>query len=305
LTGYLLRRALRAGLTIVAISLVVFALARLSGDPTSVLVPPEASAAQRAAIRTELGLDRPWPAQYVTFAGHALRGDFGESFRFHTSASELFWRRFPATLELAATASLLALLGGVAAGVASATWAGRAAGHALGVLFAFGQAVPSFVVALLLVTLFSVQLGWLPAAGKSGVSSFVLPSVSLALFSFAAIARLVRAATLEALRADFVRTARMKGLPERLVVVRHVLPHAIGPVASVFSLHLAFFLGGSVVIETIFAWPGICQLTVQSILTRDYALVQAIVFFSAVTVVLIGMVLDGVLFAWDPRSRTP
>lgn len=300
---YLLRHVLRAAITVAAISLVVFTLTRLSGDPAAVLIPPEASPEQAAALRSDLGLDRPLPFQYVTFVRHAATGDFGESFRFRAPASELFWSRFPATLQLAGVATLIALAGGTATGLASAVAGRSVMGWALAALLSATQAIPAFVAALLLVAIFAVELGWLPSSGKGGPATFILPATSLALFAFAAVGRLVRAAALEALRSDFVRCARMKGLPERLVLVRHVLPHVLVPVAAVFSLQVAFFVSGSVIIETIFAWPGIGQLTVQAILVRDYALVQAIVFFTSITVVLIGVLADLVTVVLDPRIR--
>lgn len=303
LTGYASRRLLRAALTVAALSMIAFGLTRLSGDPAAVLIPPEASAEQRQALRADLGLDDPLVVQYWRFVRNAASGDFGESLRFGEPAVGLFFGRFVNTLKLAAAATGLALIGGTVAGVFAARYDRSLPARGVMLLAYLAQAIPSSVIALALVALFAVELEWLPTSGDKGLSSLALPAVSLGAFSFAAVARLVQAVTIETLKSDFVRCARMKGLPERTIMRRHVLPHALIPVASVASLHVAFFLGGSVIVETIFAWPGIGQLTIQAILARDYVLVQTIVFFASVSVVLLSLALDLAYVVIDPRMR--
>lgn len=220
MTSYITVRLAHGLVTIFGISIVVFALARVSGDPAALLAPPEASAAQRAATRESLGLDRPLLQQYVRFVEGAMRGDFGQSARFNESAAGLFWRRFPNTLQLAGAAAAAALVVGVTAGVLAATRPRSLTDRLAGTIAVVGQAIPPFLIAVVMILVFAVELGWLPASGKGGPRTYVLPVLSLAWFSAAGLMRLTRGALSEALQSDYVRCARMKGLPERLVVWR-------------------------------------------------------------------------------------
>ncbi len=301
--AYVASRLGQAAITILGISVIVFALARLSGDAGALLVPPEATPQERQDIRDALGLDRPLPVQYGIFLKGVVTGDFGKSFRFGEPALEVFAKRFPNTLQLAAVAAVVALLGGVSVGVLGATHAGGMPDRVITIIALLGQAVPSFLIAIFLMLIFSVNLGWLPTSGKHGTLTYIMPAVSLAWYSMAALARMTRSSMLDVMETDYVRLARLKGLPESRVIWKHAFRNALIPILTLFSLQLIFFVSGSVIIENIFAWPGIGQLTVQAIFSRDYPLVQTIVLVTSSFLVLLNVGVD-LLYAFiDPRIR--
>lgn len=300
--------ALRLGLaliTVIGISIFVFMLARLSGDVVSTLLPPEAGSSPEAyqRLKESLGLDKSYPEQYFIWIGNLLEGDFGDSIRFRESTSELYWDKFPNTLRLAAVAMVMAGIFGVTIGVVSALKPGSILDR-LGTGFALlGQATPSFFVAILLILFLSVELGWLPTSGMGGPKNYIMPALSLSWFSMAALARLSRSAMLEVLDRDHIKLARLNGVPERRIIWRHALKNSAIPILTLFSLQFLFFISGSVIVETIFAWPGIGQLSIEAIRARDYPLVQTIVLVSSVLVVFTTLVVD-LLYAWlDPRIR--
>jgi peptide/nickel transport system permease protein len=300
--------ALRLGLalvTVIGISIIVFMLARLSGDVVSTLLPPEASSSpeQYEQLKDSLGLDKSYVEQYFIWVGNLLSGDFGDSIRFRQPTIDLYWDKFPNTLRLAAVAMVLAGSLGVAIGVVSALKPGSILDR-IGTGFALlGQATPSFFVAILLILFLSVKLGWLPTSGMGGPKYYVMPALSLGWFSMAALARLSRSAMLEVLDRDHIKLARLNGVPEHRIIWRHALKNSAIPILTLFSLQFLFFISGSVVVETIFAWPGIGQLSIEAIRARDYPLVQTIVLVSSVLVVLTTLVVD-LLYAWlDPRIR--
>jgi peptide/nickel transport system permease protein len=300
--------ALRLGLalvTVIGISIVVFMLARLSGDVVSTLLPPEAASSpeQYQALKESLGLDKSYVEQYFIWVGNLLEGDFGNSIRFRESTSELYWDKFPNTLRLALVAMVVAGVFGVTIGVVSALKPGSILDR-LGTGFALlGQATPSFFVAILLILFLSVELGWLPTSGMGGPKHYVMPALSLGWFSMAALARLSRSAMLEVLDRDHIKLARLNGVPEHRIIWRHALKNSAIPILTLFSLQFLFFISGSVIVETIFAWPGIGQLSIEAIRARDYPLVQTIVLVSSVLVVFTTLIVD-LLYAWlDPRIR--
>jgi peptide/nickel transport system permease protein len=302
---YVAIRLAFAATTVIGISIIVFSLARLSGDVASTLIPPEAAAdpVQYERVRHDLGLDKSYPEQYVIWVGNMMRGDFGESITFRESTSSLYWKKFPHTLRLAGVAFVFAVGLGIPIGITSALWNGSiwdrtATGFAL-----LGQAAPSFFVAILLIYFFAVQLGWLPTSGPGGPKHYIMPAASLAWFSIAALARITRSAMLEVLDRDHIKLARLNGVPERSIVWRHAFKNASIPILTYSSLQFVFFLSGSVVVEQIFAWPGIGQLSIQAIRGRDYPLVQTIVLVTSALVVLTTLAVD-LLYAWiDPRIR--
>jgi ABC-type dipeptide/oligopeptide/nickel transport system permease component len=289
----------------VGISVIVFWLARLSGDVTSTLIPAETASnpEQFARVKHDLGLDRSYPEQYGIWVGHMFQGDFGNSITFHQSTWGLYRDKFPYTLRLAAVAFALSVVIAIPIGVTSALrpgslWDRAATGFAL-----MGQASPSFFVAILLIVLFSVKLGWLPTSGPGDWKHYIMPALSLSWFSIAALARLTRSAMLEVLDRDHIKLARLNGVPERSIIWRHALKNASIPILTLSSLQFVFFLSGSVVVETIFAWPGIGQLSIQAIRSRDYPMVQTIVLLTSSLVVLTTLVVD-LAYAWvDPRIR--
>ncbi|MFN0148885.1 MAG: ABC transporter permease [Dehalococcoidia bacterium] len=294
-----------AMVTVVGVSIIVFALARLSGDVASTLISPETARNPELfeKARHDLGLDKSYPEQYGIWVGNMLQGDFGESIVFKRPTLELYGDKFPFTLRLAAVAFAFSVVVAIPIGVTSALrpgsiWDRAATGFAL-----MGQAAPSFFVAILLIFFLSVKLGWLPTSGPGGFKYYLMPALSLSWFSIAALARLTRSAMLEVLDRDHIKLARLNGVPERRIIWRHALKNAAIPVLTLSSLQFVFFISGSVVIETIFAWPGIGQLSIQAIRSRDYPMVQTVVLLTSSLVVLTTLFVD-LVYAWvDPRIR--
>jgi peptide/nickel transport system permease protein len=273
------------------VTLVFFAL-RLSGDPARLLVPEGATAADIARVRTRLGLSESLWHQYTTFLGHAVQGDLGFSYVQNRPATGLLAERIPYTANLAVAALVLSLLFGVTVGTVTALKRGRWQERVVMPIVLAGQAMPAFWTGLLLVLAFSVGLRWLPSTGYDGPQSLILPSVTLASLSAAAIARVTRGAVLEQLDQDYVRTARAKGAGTWRLVTRHLARNTAIPVLTVAALELANLLGGAVVTEVIFAWPGLGQLTVQSVAARDFPVVQAIVILASAVYVVVNLVTD-------------
>jgi peptide/nickel transport system permease protein len=303
--AFLLRRLLHAVFVIWGVVTVVFFLVRLTGDPTYFLVDQSATQAEIAHARAMLGLDRPLIVQYVDFLGSAARGDFGRSIREKRPALPMVLEHFwPATVELAAAALLLSTVLAVPLGVISATHRGRFADHLSRVASLFLQSMPSFWLGIMLILLFAVMLGGLlPAYGTGTLKHLVLPAVALAAAPLAQNVRLVRAGMLEVLGQDYVRTARAKGVAERRVIYRHALRNAALPVITVTGLSLGFMLSSAVIIETVFAWPGMGRLIVQAVPGRDFPVIQAGVFVFALVFVAINLIVDLFYTVVDPRVR--
>jgi peptide/nickel transport system permease protein len=300
---YLFRRTLDAALVIVAVTVVVFFLLHLTGDPVRLMLPPEAPAEDVERLRRALGLDAPLPAQYARFLVGLFHGELGRSLRYNTPSLPLVLERAPATLLLATVATALAVAVSVPLGVAAAVWRGSAVDRLCSVLGAFGQSMPVFWLAIVLILVFSVRFRLLPSFGAGSPRHLVLPAATLALYSLARISRLARSAILETLGTDYVRAARAKGLSGRAVVLKHGLRNASLPIITVVAVEFGVLLGGAVVAETVFAWPGVGRLAVQAILTRDFPLVQAIVFVIATTLVVLNLAVDLLYAVLDPRIR--
>ncbi len=300
---YVLRRLVQAAVVLWGISVLIFCVARLSGNPVDLMLPLDAPRETRAQLVREMGFDAPIPVQYVRFLARALHGDFGVSIRFRQSAFRLVLERVPATAELAvaslAFGVLLGLLLGVLAAVRYRTWPDIAVLSATSV----GQSLPSFWVGILFILFFSVKLGWLPVSGREGVSSLILPALSLGLFPVVSISRLTRSSMLDILRQDYVRTARAKGLVEHAVVYRHALRNALLPVVTLVGLQLGALLSGAVITEQVFAWPGVGRLAVDAIQNRDYPVVQAAALVGSTFLVTINLFVDFVYTWLDPRIR--
>jgi peptide/nickel transport system permease protein len=302
-TTYLLRRVLDAGLVIVAVTFVVFFLLHLTGDPVRLMLPPEAPAEEVERLRRALGLDAPLVAQYARFLAGIVYGDFGRSLRYNAPSLPLVLERVPATLLLATVATALAVAVSVPLGIAAAAWRGSAVDRLCTLLGAFGQSMPVFWLAIVLILVFSVRYRWLPSFGGGSPRHLVLPATTLALYSLARISRLARSAILETLGTEYVRTARAKGLSGLAVVLKHALRNASLPIITVVAVEFGVLLGGAVVTETVFAWPGVGRLAVQAILTRDFPLVQAIVFVIATALVFLNLTVDLLYGLLDPRIR--
>jgi len=301
---YVVGRVLQVVVALLGVTCVVFLLVSLSGDPAFILLTPEAGEEQRAAFRKLYGLDQPLPVQYARYVSHVARGDFGSSFAFNRPAIQVVLERLPATLLLTATAVVLGVVVGMPAGVAAAVKASGPLDRLVMALVLLGQSVPTFWLGLLMIRIFAVNLRWVPVSGHGTVLHLVMPAVALGLYLAALLARLTRSEMLEALAQDYVRTARAKGLSERVVTVAHALKNALLPIVTLIGLQLGALLGGAVVTETVFAWPGIGSLVLDAILRKDYPVVLAAVEFVAAGFIVINMALDLLYGYLDPRLRT-
>ena len=301
--GRILARLLHAALVIAGVSVAVVFLVRLGGDPTRLFLAPDAAPADIARFREQMGFDQPLAVQFGQFAWRGLHGDFGQSLRYGQPALRLVLERLPATIELSAVALALSVMVGVPLAIMAARHRGGVADRAGLVGSLVGQSFPAFWLGIMLILVFSEWLGMLPPSGRDGWRSLVLPAVSLAAYSTAIITRLLRANMIEVLQSNHVRTARAKGLRERLVLLRHVLRNAAIPTVTVIGLQVGALLGGAVVTEQIFAWPGMGQLAIQAIANRDFAVVQAFVLTMAMVIMAVNLGVDATYALLDPRLR--
>ena len=282
----------------------IFLLTRLTGDPAVLMSPPGAGEEGIALTRERLGLNESLLTQYLSFLGDAVRGDLGQSYYWRQDVAEMISERVGATIKLALAAMGLAILIGVPAGLLAAFFRARPLDRALVSGAMLGQAIPSFWLAPVLVLIFGVELQWLPVARMDGLKSFVLPTITLAAFQIAVLFRITRAAALEALSQDYVKLARAKGASPIRIAVGHVAPNTLLPVMTVAGLALANLIGGSVIVETIFSWPGIGNLMIEAVRTRDFPLVQGIALLFAVGYVFITTTVDLLYRVADPRLRS-
>ncbi|MDR7419691.1 MAG: ABC transporter permease [Armatimonadota bacterium] len=301
---YLTRRALLAVPSLLAVTLLIFlAMRAVPGDPAVLLAGEFATPETVASIRAKWGLDQPLPVQYGVFLARLARGDLGRSIVSEMEVSEEIVQRFRVTLTLAFSAIAVALLIGMTAGVLGATRSYTVWDYGSMVIAMLGVSTPIFWSGMLLILLFAVMLGWLPAGGAEAWRSYILPAVSLGFFAAGIIARQTRSSLLDVLRQDFVRTARAKGLPGRLVTLRHALRNALIPVVTVAGLEFGRMLGGAILTETVFSLPGLGSFMITAIAKRDYPVVQGIVLWLAIVFVVINMLVDMTYAALDPRIR--
>jgi peptide/nickel transport system permease protein len=301
--AFVARRIAYSVAVLFAATSLVFALIFLAGDPLAGLVPPGASPEQEVVIRRRFALDRPVVVQYARFVERAVQGDFGESWRRRQPAMNAVLSQLPATLKLTAVALTLALVIGIPLGIAAGTRPGSwrdagATGFAL-----LGQAIPAFWLGTVLILLFSVKLHWLPSSGGDGFRSLILPAVALAAFPAAVIARLLRSSLIETMSQDYIRTARGKGLSKRAVIQVHAIRNAFLPVLAFTGLQLSFLLGGAVIIESVFAYPGVGRLALQAVNDRDIPMIEAFVVVLATMIVLTNFAVDLIARLLDPRLR--
>ena len=299
---HLIKKVLELGGTLLAMSVIVFLLGRMTGDPVSLLLSEYATAQDRAQLTRELGLDQPLVKQYWVFVTHAVQGDLGRSVSGDRQpAMQLIGERLPASLKLASWALLISLTLGIPLGVLAAVKRGTAIDSAARIFALLGQSVPVFWLGLVLMYLFSVQLGWLPTSGYGEWRHYVLPSVSMALFTVAAVTRLVRVSMIDALSSEYIKLARIKGVSEASVVWKHALRNSLIPVLTYMGAFFATMITGAVVIETVFSWPGIGRLAYESILNRDFPVMQAVVLVMTAIFMLANLAVD-VAYVWlDPR----
>ncbi|MGA7915281.1 MAG: nickel ABC transporter permease [Candidatus Acidiferrales bacterium] len=282
----------------------VFLLAHIvPGDPVAQMLGEGARADDLQQLRHALGLDVPIPVQYERYLKGVLHGNLGESFRFQQPVTKVILEHYPATLELAAVALGVCILIGIPAGVLAAHKRGEKTDHAVGVLTLFGLSLPNFALGPVLMLVFAVILGWLPVTGRGGISHLVLPAFTLGAALAAILTRMVRTSVIEELSADYVRTARAKGVSESGVLFRHALRNALIPILTILGLQFGTLLAGTIVTETIFSWPGIGHLTVQAINARDYPLLQGCILLIAVSYVIVNLLTDMVYAVVDPRVR--
>lgn len=300
---YIIKRLWLGLLTLIGVSMIIFIAVRLSGDPVLLLVAPDATDQEIEQMKVELGLDKPVPVQYIIFMKNSLKGDFGRSTRYRRPALELVLNRLPATIQLALLAFMVSITLGITIGVTSVTKSGSWFDF-LGKAFAMmGQAMPEFWIGIMAMLVFSVQLGWLPTSGRGGIEHLVLPSITLGWFSAASIMRLTRSSMLQVMGSEYIKTARLKGNPERVVVWRHALRNALIPIVAMGGMQLGRLLGGAVIVETIFGWPGLGQLILEAISTRDYSVVQTGVFITSAIFILLNLTVDLTYGIIDPRIR--
>ena len=304
MSNYIIRRLLITVLLLLAITVIIFTMVRLvPGDPAVLMAGQGATKEQIELNRIRLGLDKHPVEQYVIFMGNLLRGDMGISTRTKEPVVDELRRGLPNTIRLALAAMVIAIIFGVSAGVIAGIKRNSIFDYASMLLALFGLSMPVFWLGLMLMLLFSVHLGWLPATGAYTWKHLILPAFTLGVASTAIIARMTRSSMLEVIRLDYVRTARAKGLAERLVVGRHALKNALIPVVTVIGLQMGLLLGGAVLTEIVFAWPGVGRLLVDGILARDYPVIQGVVLVIAAMFILVNLVVDIIYVYLDPRIR--
>lgn len=301
--GFIIRRLFQAIVLIKCVLIFIFLLLHLTGDPVSVMAPDDATQEDLVRLRQQMGFDKPLLTQYVKFFTGALRGDFGESFEHGEPALKIVLERLPATLQLAFTAFFISVFVGIPLGCLAALKENTVYDQSLMVGTVLGQAVPNFWLALMMILVFSVYLGILPSFGRGGPANLIMPAFAAASFQMARLARLMRSEMLEILRQDYIQTARSKGVTEKSVLFRHALKNCAIPIVTVLGLDLGIMLGGTVIIETVFAWPGVGRLTVQAIHNRDFPIVQVSVFLLASIFVAINFFVDIIYTYLDPRIQ--
>ena len=300
---FILRRLGYAALSLVLLSVTIFLFVRVTGDPTVLLVEPGASRDDLEALKIELGLDRSLVVQYAAFVRDVVRGDFGRSFYYRTPVLELYLSRLPNSLLLAAAAMVFSLAIGIPSGILAAVRVGGWWDRGGKIFALLGLSVPSFAVGLLLILFFSVYLGWLPSSGSGTVWHLLMPAFALGWFFAAAHMRLTRSSMLEVLGSEYVKLARLKGLPEALVIAKHAFKNALIPVLTLAGINLVLMVNVAVVVETVFAWPGIGRLLYEGIAFRDFPVVQATVLLGGSMIVVVNLVIDLLYAVIDPRIR--
>ncbi len=300
---YILRRFAQSLVALLVLSVLIFGMVRLTGDPTLLLLPEDATAEDIAHLQRALGLDRPLPVQYWVFVSNALRGDFGRSIKGQIPVFGIIKERLPHSLRLGAVSLLftlvLALPLGVLAAVHKGTWIDRAAQ----VVAVLGQSMPMFWVGIVLIQLFAVRLRLLPSSGTGGLLHYILPAFTLGWWLVAGIMRLLRSSLLEVLDSEFVKLARIKGVSETRVIWKHALRNALIPVVTLGGIYMSVLITAAILVETVFAWPGVGRLVYESIVFRDFPVVQAVVMMTATFVIATSLVVD-ILYAYlDPRIR--
>jgi ABC-type dipeptide/oligopeptide/nickel transport system permease component len=300
---FIIRRTCYSIITLLILSLTIFAVVRLTGDPATLMAEPGARAEDLARVRAQWGLDRSWPVQYYQFVQNILSGELGISFNYRMPVSELYFERLPNSLQLALAATLLSFLIGIPAGLLSAVRVDGVWDQSGKVVALLGLSIPGFWLGLVLILIFSVYLEWLPTGGKGDWRNLLMPALALGWYFAASLLRLTRSSMLEVMRSEYIKLARLQGLPGYVVIAKHGFKNALVPVLTLAGVNLVVMVNAAVVIEVVFAWPGIGRLLFEGIFQRDFPLVQGIVVLAGVMIVFVNLLID-ILYAYiDPRIR--
>jgi peptide/nickel transport system permease protein len=303
MTRYIVHRLLQGVVLLCMVAMIVFFLGRLTGNPVDLMLPEDATAEDRVAMIKALGLDGPLYQQFFIFVGKALHGDLGDSIRMREPAVDAFFSRLPNTLALIPWAILLAMGVGIPLGVLASLNRGNMIDRIAGIFAVLGIAIPGFFLGILLIFVFSVQLGWLPSGRMGGPEHYVLPVITLGAFLIAGFMRLVRSSMLEVMDSEYVKLARIKGLSEFVVIWKHCLRNALIPVLTLWGVFVGNLITGAIITETVFAWPGIGRLTYEAVIYRDFPLLQAVIILKSMLILSINLAVD-ILYAYvDPRIR--
>ena len=300
---YIIRRFVQSLAALLALSLLIFLMSRMTGDPTLLMLPDDATHEDVERLRDALGLNRPLPVQYWVFLRNAVQGDFGRSIRARMPVIEMLKERLLNSVKLAAVAFCAAILLAFPLGVIAAVKKGTVFDTMANMVAVLGQSLPQFWVGIVLIQIFAVRLGWLPVAGAGGVAHYIMPAFTLGWFVVAGMMRLLRSSMLDVMESEFVKLARIKGLPSRTVIWKHALRNALIPVLTFGAIYLAGLITGAILVETVFAWPGVGQLIYQGIVFRDFPVVQAVVLLTAGIVIMVNLLVDITYAYIDPRIR--
>ncbi|MDA0735289.1 MAG: ABC transporter permease [Chloroflexi bacterium] len=300
---YIVSRFFQAVVALILLSMVIFVLGRLTGDPVSLMLPPDATQEAEDLLRASLKLDQPWPVQYWQFISGAARLDFGQSIKARRPVTELIQPKIMNSLKLGAAGMVITLLTGIPLGVIAAVKRDTFVDTGANLIAVLGQSLPQFWVGIMLIQVFTVQLGLLPASGTGGFTHYLMPAFTLGWFVTAGVMRLLRSSMLEVLDSEFVKLARIKGLPEYKIIWKHSLKNALIPVLTFSGTYFAAFVTGAILVETVFAWPGLGRLVYDSIIWRDFPVLQSLILMIAAVVIVVNLVVD-LLYAYiDPRIR--
>jgi peptide/nickel transport system permease protein len=301
--GYVLRRLGYSLISLFLLSVTIFVAVRATGDPALLLVGPGGRPEDVARARADWGIDRSWPEQYLSFVWNVARGDFGTSFQYRLPVRDLYFQRLPNSLQLAAAGLLISLLIGIPLGIVTAVKVDTGWDTACKIIAMLGLSIPGFFVGLVMIIVFAVGLRWLPAAGSGTPLHLVMPSLALGWYFAASMLRLTRSSMLEVLGSEYVKLARLKGVPEREVIAKHAFKNALIPVLTLAGINFVVMANVAVIIETIFAWPGIGRLLFEGISLRDFPVVQGVVVMAGIMILAVNLLVD-LLYAWiDPRIR--
>jgi peptide/nickel transport system permease protein len=300
---YILRRLGYSLVSLLMLSMIIFFIIRLTGDPARLMVGPGGRPEDVERTRVEWGLDRPWPEQYLSFVRNLVRGDFGTSFQYRLSVRELYAERLPYSIQLATAGLLISLLIGIPAGIITAVKVDTVWDTVCKIIAMLGLSIPGFFVGLLMIIVFAVNLRWLPASGSGTPLHLIMPSLALGWYFAASMLRLTRSSMLEVLDSEYVKLARLKGVPENIVIAKHAFKNALIPVLTLAGINFVVMINVAVIVETIFAWPGIGRLLFEGIQNRDFPVVQGVVILAGVMIVTVNLFVDLMYAVIDPRIR--